>query len=223
MTGVLSVAREPVRLTLRVWEFGLSTAAEAARIGSELLERSRSFDDGVTEYRAGPHPAYDEDGGAPDVPPDASAAGTAAPGVEDGAPAEPEAVTPETGYLAPEPGEVGPEPDVLDVEDAPPARASSSAGTADAPPAVPDELVPDHVDEEPVLVAEVAEGGAEEGAGPELSVEPPWDGYDQMTATDITDRLTAASPAEAAAVELYESTKKGRSSVLEAAARALKA
>jgi hypothetical protein len=87
---------------------------------------------------------------------------------------------------------------------------------------VPDELIPDHVDEEPVLVAETAEEGAEDGAGAELHVDEPWEGYDRMTAADIRDRLAAASAAEAAAVELYEATGKGRRSVLDAAERALK-
>ncbi len=88
---------------------------------------------------------------------------------------------------------------------------------------MPDELVPDHVDEGLVLVAEAAEEGAEDGAGPELHVDPPWDGYDDMTAADIRDRLAAASAAEAGAVELYEATHKSRRSVLEAAERALRA
>lgn len=160
----LTLVRAPARLTLRAWEFGLSTAAEAARIGTELLDPGR---------------------GTP--PPDFARRSAPAP------PAEPEVVVPESGYLA-----------------------------ADAPPAVPDQLIPDHVDEEPVLVAEVAEAGAEDGAGPELTVDPPWDGYDQMTAADIRDRLTAATPAEAATVELYEANGKSRRSVLDAAGRALR-
>ena len=77
------------------------------------------------------------------------------------------------------------------------------------------------MDEDPVLVAEVAEEGAEEGAGAELTVEPPWDVYDHMTAADIKDRLAAATAVEAAAVELYESTHRNRRSVMDAAARAL--
>ena len=92
----------------------------------------------------------------------------------------------------------------------------------DAPPAVPDELIPDHVDTEVVLVAEVAEEGAEDGAGAELTIAPPWDGYDGMTAADIRDRLTAASPVEAAAVELYEAAGKNRRTVIDAAARLLR-
>ena len=70
---------------------------------------------------------------------------------------------------------------------APPARRRLAARRAD-------ELIPDHVDEEVVLVAEVAEAGAEDGAGPELHVDPPWDGYDEMTAPEIRDRLAAAIP-----------------------------
>jgi hypothetical protein len=158
-----------VRLTLRAWEFGLSSAAEAARIGMELLDPDRGAPPPDFARRSPPQqPGYDADGAAPDA---------------------------------------------LDV---------AADAAADAPPAVPDELIPDHVDEEPVLVAEVAEEGAEDGAGAELHVEPPWDGYDRMTAADIRDRLAAATPAEAAAVELYESTGKTRRSVLDAAQRALR-
>jgi hypothetical protein len=191
LTAPLSLVRVPLLLTLRLWQFGLSTAAEGARIGMELLDTDR-------EQPAG------ADGGAPG----------AATDVEPVAP-EPAVVTPETDYVAPEPGEAGPGPDVLDV-------AAAEAATGDAPPPAPDELIPDHVDEEPVLVAEVAEGGAEDGAGPELHVDPPWDGYDRMSAAEIRDRLVAATGAEAAAVELYESVRKSRRSVLDAAERALR-
>jgi hypothetical protein len=112
-----------------------------------------------------------------------------------------------------------------DVEYAPPAAPAAPAepaepAVADAPPAVPDELIPDHVDEEVVLVAEVAEEGAEDGAGAELTVKAPWDGYERMTAADIRARLAAASTTEAGAVELYETTHKARRSVLDAAERA---
>ena len=163
ISAPLTIVRAPVRLTLRAWEFGLSTAAEAARIGTELLDPDRGS-----------------------APPDFARRTPDAPAR---APAEPVVAVP---------------------------------ATADARPSVPDQLVPDHLDEEPVLVAEVAEEGAEDGAGAELHVDAPWDGYDRMTAADIRDRLTAASPAEAAAVELYESAGKSRSSVLDAAGRALR-
>jgi hypothetical protein len=164
LTAPLTLVRAPIRVTLRAWGYGLSTAAEGARIGAELLEPGRGA---PLEQR--------DNGAAPEV-----------------MPAEPE-VTPV-------------EPEMTPVE----------------PVAVPDELVPDHVDEEPVLVAEVAEEGAQHGAGAELHVDAPWDGYDRMTAADIRDRLALATPAEAAAVELYESTRRARRSVLDAAERALR-
>jgi hypothetical protein len=84
------------------------------------------------------------------------------------------------------------------------------------PPVAPE---PVHVSEEPVLVAEVAEQGAEEGAGAEVHVDEPWGGYRAMTAAQIRQRLRTATPAEAAAVSLYEAGGKGRTSVLEEAAR----
>ena len=167
LSGVVSLAREPIRLTLRAWEFGLSSAAAAARIGLDLLEPQRSAP--VPEPYRPPPAARVRGNGAPPGPVDA----------------------------------------------APPAPT-------DSPPAVPDELVPDHVDEEVVLVAEVAEEGAEDGAGPELHVDPPWAGYDEMTAPEIRDRLTAGDPVLAAAVDLYETTHKSRRTVIEAAERALK-
>lgn len=82
---------------------------------------------------------------------------------------------------------------------------------------------PAHVSEEPELVAEVAEPGAEDGAGAELHFEEPWPGYDEMTAADIRSRLRGEGTAAAAAVRLYEAAGKGRSSVLEAAGRELSA
>jgi hypothetical protein len=164
LTAPLSLAREPARLTLRVWELGLSSAAEAARIGQELLDPNRGEPADFATRERPREPEYGADGAPRDV--------------------------------------VVSEPD--------------------APPAVPDELIPDHLDEEPVLVAEAAEEGAQDGAGAELHVDAPWDGYDQMTAADIRDRLAAATAAEAAAVELYESTGKHRRSVLDAAERALR-
>jgi hypothetical protein len=173
LTAPLTLARAPIRLTLRAWEFGLSTAAEAARIGMEMLDPERGARPADFARRDRPPPSdYTWNGGAADV---------------------------EAGSVA-----------------------AAAPSPVDAPPAVPDALIPDHVDEEPVLVAEVAEEGAEDGAGPELHVDPPWDGYDRMTAADIRDRVAAATPVEVAAVELYESTHKARRTVLDAAERALR-
>ena len=68
-------------------------------------------------------------------------------------------------------------------------------------------------------MAETAETGAEDGAGAEVAVDEPWPGYDQMTAADIEERLLAEGPETAAAVSLYEASRKGRASILEAASR----
>jgi hypothetical protein len=70
-------------------------------------------------------------------------------------------------------------------------------------------------------VAEAAEEGAEEGAGAEVTVNEPWPGYDRMNAADIEDRLVAEGAETAAAVSLYEASRKGRAAVLEAASRSM--
>jgi hypothetical protein len=98
----------------------------------------------------------------------------------------------------------------------PPARP---ARAPEPPTPVAEEPV--HVGEEPELVAEAAEEGAEEGAGAEVTVDEPWPGYDRMNAADIEDRLVAAGAETAAAVSLYEASRKGRAAVLEAASRSM--
>jgi hypothetical protein len=98
----------------------------------------------------------------------------------------------------------------------PQARRAKPAPAAAAPPE------PAHVSEEPELVAETAEEGAEAGAGAEVHIDEPWPGYDGMKAADIEDRLVAEGTEAAAAVRLYEASRKGRASVLEAASRNLR-
>jgi hypothetical protein len=117
--------------------------------------------------------------------------------------------------------------------DAPVYEAGTSPGPAvareQAPPVQRDDSVRDepalepvHVSEEPDLVAEVAEPGAENGAGASVHVEEPWDGYEQMKADDVIDRLAGATPAELAAIQLYENGRKSRTTVLEAVERELR-
>jgi hypothetical protein len=65
-------------------------------------------------------------------------------------------------------------------------------------------------------VRAVAEEGAEDGAGAEVHVAEPWEGYRQMHADDVIDRITGASAAELAAVQLYESAGGRRQTVLSA-------
>src|SRR4051812_26216418 len=58
------------------------------------------------------------------------------------------------------------------------------------------------------------EGAAAPSA--EIHVEAPWEGYDQMKAGDIVERLRTADDSVRAIVRLYESSNKARKSVLDA-------
>jgi hypothetical protein len=73
------------------------------------------------------------------------------------------------------------------------------------------------IDDEPELVAEFAEPGAEEGASAEVEIDEPWDGYDNLSAEDVIARIEHAGPAELAVLELYEQAHKNRQTVLSAA------
>ena len=86
----------------------------------------------------------------------------------------------------------------------------------------PAEPEPGHVSEEPVLVEEIAEPGAEDGAGAAVHVQEPWKGYEQMSAQDVIARLAGATPAALAAIQLYESEGKARVTVLDAVERELR-
>ena len=92
----------------------------------------------------------------------------------------------------------------------------------DERPSTPPTAEPAHVSEEPTLVRELAEPGAEDGAGAEVHVNPPWDGYERMTAKAIIARITGADAAELAAVELFEATSRRRPTILNAVERELR-
>jgi hypothetical protein len=79
------------------------------------------------------------------------------------------------------------------------------------------------IDDEPELVEELAEPGAEDGAGATIEVEEPWHGYHAMTADDVIDRIETATAAELAVLELYERAHKDRQMVLTTAERRHKA
>lgn len=142
-----------------------------------------------------------------------------------GAPPDQEARPSAEGPPAPEPPSTE---RVLNVEkpsstpEPPSAAWRSAAETRDVQPAPPTPAEPVHVSEEPELVEEFAEPGAEEGAGAQPRIMAPWEGYDEMKAADITARMASASREELAAVELYELAGRNRKSVVAAAQRALK-
>jgi hypothetical protein len=111
--------------------------------------------------------------------------------------------------------------------EAPPQAVPAPRRTPAPPPAPPraepesradEPPEPVHVSEEPVVVAEVADQGAEEGAGAQVTVAEPWEGYSRMKAADVIDRLAVATPEEIAVVQLYERTHRRRKTVVEAAA-----
>jgi diacylglycerol O-acyltransferase / wax synthase len=120
------------------------------------------------------------------------------------------------GELAEAAGITRPEPEPQPAT-APPAAPAGPPTAEQAGPA-PE---PEHVDAGVGLVAETAEPGAEDGAGPELHVEQPWPNYDRMHAAEIVDRLGASNEAELAVVRLYEDSHRHRREVLEATAREL--
>jgi hypothetical protein len=200
--GTLSLAKEPLRLMLVIAEKSLLSAASVARIAREILEEP-ARPAGV--------------GGQPYSPPRPQRA-------DGGPPTEEVSVEPEVDVDAPRPGERGPDPDLVEpvdpkavVQDAP-----APPGPAVAGPPAPQPPTPDHLDERPVVAAEVAEAGAEEGAGAQVHVDQPWEGYGGMTAAQIRDRLANADPEVAAVVKLYEAANKGRRSVIETADRRMR-
>jgi hypothetical protein len=111
---------------------------------------------------------------------------------------------------------------------APPVADTRTTAVAEAPlewteePRAPLVEEPAHVSEEPELVAESAEPGAEDGAGAGITVAEPWDGYGHMSAKDVIDRARTANVAELATMRLYEARHRARQTVLAAVDRQLK-
>jgi hypothetical protein len=99
----------------------------------------------------------------------------------------------------------------------PPSPASPSSG-----PPEPKPLQAARPDEGEILVDEVADPGAEEGAGAQIRIAEPWDGYAQLKAPEVVDQLAGRDQAELAAVELYESAHRKRQTVIDAAKRELR-
>jgi hypothetical protein len=131
-------------------EKGLSGAASVARIAREMLEQ-RAREVGTSGRPYSPPRPERADGG-PHI------AGVS--------------VEPETDIAAPGPGERGPEPDLVE----PGGPQAPPAAVAEPPPPQPSvpAAEPDYLEERPVVAAEVAEAGAEDGAGAQVHVDPPW-------------------------------------------------
>ena len=113
-------------------------------------------------------------------------------------------------------------PETPSVQKAPPRQAPPPQPPPPPSPSIATEQTPVHVSEEPELVREVAEPGAEDGAGATIRVAEPWNGYRRMNAKDVVERARSANQAELAAVRLYESRHRSRQTVLAAIDRQLK-
>ena len=70
---------------------------------------------------------------------------------------------------------------------------------------------------------ESADPDAADHVGAQIHIEEPWDGYADMRAVDVVERLSDASPAMLAVVRLYEQANRDRVTVLDAIDRRLAA
>jgi hypothetical protein len=112
-----------------------------------------------------------------------------------------------------------PLPDFHSAPDAPPTRVEPPPRPVQTQTAAP--AASAHIDTDDELVEEVAEPGAEDGAGAQVRIAEPWTGYPDLRAADVISRLAAASPEELAAIEPYELSNRKRKTVIAAAQRQL--
>ena len=195
----LAGTRLALRTTAGVAAWTLKLGSRTAVAATEAATRT------VTRARTGDEPANS----APDLDTGVSASNLAVPEPSTGASA------PGMAALQPDPGT--PSAGTSRVEPESPRRVSE--GLPDEPAALPE---PAHVSEEPELVEELAEPGAEEGAGASIQIAEPWPGYRALSATEVIAGLDDATPAELAGIELYETANRHRQTVLDAAQRSLK-
>ena len=96
----------------------------------------------------------------------------------------------------------------------PAAPVPTPAAAAEPVAPEPDEPAEDHVSRDAVLVAESADAGAQDGAGAQIRVGEPWEGYGKLTAKEVNDRLATATPESLAVARLYESANRNRVTVI---------
>lgn len=125
------------------------------------------------------------------------------PHASDEAPRPPRAPRP-AGPAASAPSPAAPAPAPSAATPAPSAPAAVAAQPAAA----------EHVDREAVVVAEYADTGAADGAGAQIRVDEPWEGYSRLNAKDVVAQLATADTAMLAVVRLYETANRNRRTVL---------
>lgn len=229
---IVKLVTLPVRLYVRTTAKALRTTAGAAQLAAQTGEQMLRLvlPSSGQEGRRSPSPA---------PPPQREARGESATkgqgtqragqpprtprASRDGAdPSVPNTDTPRRDPRR-KPAGNGSEPPVADVHPArtePPPESLAVEIDLDA---TPEPLRPEaeHVSEEPELVEERSDPGAEDGAGAQISVAEPWAGYAQLSAQDVIDRIGSADAAELAAIQLYESMHRKRETVLQAVERQL--
>jgi hypothetical protein len=182
-----------------------SAGASAARVIADDVRRRRQAQDSAPAEPAAP----------PDAPPTAPS----------DLPSAPEAAA--AASAAPTPSAAAPAPDAPaePAESTPPDEATPAAATAPQGPPSPllGEPAPDHVDREAVVVAESADAGATGAVGAQITIDEPWDGYDELGAEQVVERLRDASSGMLAVVRLYEQAHGDRRTVLGAIDRRLAA
>ncbi len=204
-----------IKLPLRIW---VRSARLALRIGEELTGRAavaalERAADAALELAGALAGARDRS--QPPAPHDER--------IEREPPSRPSPARPRRPAPPRRRQEVHPEPHLVPTPPSTPTEEvdlpAPEPEAAPPPQPVPE---PAHVSEEPELVLESAEPGAEDGAGASVTVLEPWEDYERLAARQVVDRLAVATPEELAAVELYESAHRSRRTVLEAVQRQLR-
>ena len=90
------------------------------------------------------------------------------------------------------------------------------------PPPAPAPSAPVHLEDDDTLVEAVAEPGAEDGAGAQIRIAEPWEGFAQLKAADVINQLEGRDKAELAAIELYELSHRQRQTVIDAVKKELR-
>lgn len=213
LTRQYRFATRGVRITCQAAQQAIEVAGGVVGAVADRLGRSETHGGGeVIDGEAVPEPPVRRPAAKP-TPPHQTAT---APG--------PTRIPPSPG--APETPRVPEPPDTQPAPETPrapqPPETQPVAETIASAPTTPISSEPVHVSEGAEVVEEVAEPGAEDGAGAQIRVDEPWEGYRHLKARDIVARLTTATREELATVELYELAHANRKSVVEAAQRALK-
>ena len=186
-------APEPASPAAVVDEPPAPRAARTTRGGSRPRGAAASRGSATARKPAARKPASTRRPATPRRP--AAASEPAAPPAPEPAPPEP----------APEPAATAPDPAATPAPEAP--RRSSDPTPGEV--AAAREALREAEGEDPV-----ASVGPAAHAGPEIHLEPPWEGYDAMALDEVLGRLQAADPTTLAAVRLYESTHESRQAIL---------